>query len=300
MAMDIIARGLATSLLGSNGKIASDKMPTVEGTSELTGFFPVGKLTDPSLVEGKTAEEILLMMLFGVVSPTLTAPSLSIELSTKTPLLIGREATLEGALVFDRGRIDPAYGTSGYRAGLPISFSITDKLIETSNTTYNFKFSFTPTASENFVGYSVSYSEGEQPLNSIGQNFNSPLPAGIIGNQLSIAATYPIYCDEGKEIEFEWIQDEDGDAYQSAFATEATGERQAFAVSNNLKVIGVKTFDDLAQQWNWLGGETAEVSLTYFDTTTVTGESLGEKTDYTLYTHNYLEVGARELRIYVE
>ncbi len=300
MAIDVIARGLATSLLGSNGKIASDKMPTVEGTSELTGFFPVGKLTDPSLIEGKTAEEILLMMLFGVVSPTLTAPSLSIELSTKTPLLIGREATLEGALVFDRGRIDPAYGTSGYRAGLPISFSIADELIETSNTTYNFKFSFTPTEFENFVGYSVSYSEGEQPLNSIGQNFNSPLPAGIIGNQLSIAATYPIYCDEGKEIEFEWFEDEDGEGYSAMFATEATGERQTFSVSNKLKVIGVKTFDDLAQQWNWLGGETAEVSLTYFDTTTVAGESLGEKTDYTLYTHNYLEVGARELRIYVE
>lgn len=300
MAIDIIARGLATSLLGSNGKIASNKMPTVEGTSELTGFFPIGKLTDPSLIEGKTSEEILLMMLFGVVSPTLTAPSLSIELSTKTPLIIGREATLEGALVFDRGRIDPAYGTSGYRAGLPISFSIADELIETSNTTYNFKFSFTPTASENFVGYSVSYSEGEQPLNSIGQNFNSPLPAGIIGNQLSIAATYPIYCDEGKEIEFEWFEDEDGEGYAALFATEATGERQSFSVSNDLKVIGVKTFDDLAQQWNWLGGETAEVSLTYFDTTTVTGESLGETTDYTLYTHNYLEVGARELRIYVE
>jgi len=225
MAIDIIARGLATSLLGSNGKIASNKMPTVEGTSELTGFFPIGKLTDPSLIEGKTSEEILLMMLFGVVSPTLTAPSLSIELSTKTPLIIGREATLEGALVFDRGRIDPAYGTSGYRAGLPISFSIADELIETSNTTYNFKFSFTPTASENFVGYSVSYSEGEQPLNSIGQNFNSPLPAGIIGNQLSIAATYPIYCDEGKEIEFEWFEDEDGEGYAALFATEATGER---------------------------------------------------------------------------
>ena len=252
MAMDIIARGLATSLLGSNGKIASDKMPTVEGTSELTGFFPVGKLTDPSLVEGKTAEEILLMMLFGVVSPTLTAPSLSIELSTKTPLLIGREATLEGALVFDRGRIDPAYGTSGYRAGLPISFSIADELIETSNTTYNFKFSFTPTASENFVGYSVSYSEGEQPLNSIGQNFNSPLPAGIIGNQLSIAATYPIYCDEGNMLDFEWFEDEDGEGYMSAFDFETEGDRQAFAVSNKLKVIGVKAFDELTQSWSWL------------------------------------------------
>ena len=300
MAIDIIARGLATSLLGSNGKIASDKMPTMEGTSDLTGFFPIGKLTDPSLIEGKTAEEILLMMLFGVVSPTLTAPSLSIELSTKTPLIIGRKSILEGALVFDRGSISPAYGTSGFRAGLPISFLIADELIETTDTTCNFKFSITPTVSENKIAYSVSYAEGEQPLNSIGQNFSSPLPAGLITHELSIAATYPIYCDEGKELEFEWFEEEDGSGYVSTFETEAFGERQAFAISNNVKVIGVKTYDDLAQQWNWLGGETAEVSLTYFDTTTVTGESLGETTDYTLYTHNYLEVGERELRIYVE
>ena len=59
MAIDIIARGLATSLVGPDGKIASDKMPTLSGTEGLTGFYPLGKLTDPSLVEGKTAEEIL-------------------------------------------------------------------------------------------------------------------------------------------------------------------------------------------------------------------------------------------------
>lgn len=300
MAIDIIARGLATSLLGSNGKIASDKMPTLEGTSGLEGFYPLGKLTDPSLIEGKTSEEILLMMLFGVVSPTLTAPSLSIELNTKTPLIIGRETQLEGALVFDRGKIDPAYGTSGFRAGLPTSFAIADELIKTTSTTCNFNFSFIPTEMKNKILYSVAYAEGEQPLNSIGQEVDFPLPAGLLSDMLTIAAIYPIYCDEGKELEFEWFEDKDGAGYASTFETEAFGERQAFAISNNLKVVGVKTYDDLAQQWNWLGGETAEVSLTYFDTTTVTGESLGETTDYTLYTHNYLEVGERELRIYVE
>lgn len=300
MAIDIIARGLATSLLGSNGKIASDKMPTIEGTSDLEGFYPLGKLTDPSLIEGKTTEEILLMMLFGVVSPTLTAPSLSIELSTKTPLLIGRESTLEGALVFDRGSISPAYGTSGFRAGLPTSFLIADELIETTDTTCNFKVSITPTSSENKITYSVAYAEGEQPLNSIGQSVDSPLPAGLISGVLEVAAVYPIYCDEGNMLDFEWFEDEDGEGYMSFFDYETKDDRQAFAVSNALTVIGVKSFDELTQQWTWLGGETAEVSLTHFDTTTVTGESLGETTDYTLYTHNYYLVGDRELRVYVK
>jgi hypothetical protein len=130
MAIDNVARGLASSLVGADGKIAGDKMPTLTGTSDLTGFFPVGKLTDSSLVEGKTAEEILLMMLFGVVNPVLTAPKLSIALSADNEVpIIGRPSVIRGSLAFDRGKIDPAYGTSGYRAGEAISYSIGDLIV---------------------------------------------------------------------------------------------------------------------------------------------------------------------------
>jgi hypothetical protein len=48
MAIDIIARGLAASLIGSDGKIDSAKMPVLSGVSDLQGFTPVGSLTDPS------------------------------------------------------------------------------------------------------------------------------------------------------------------------------------------------------------------------------------------------------------
>ena len=168
MAIDIIARGLATSLIGSNGKISSDKMPTLEGTSELTGFTSIGKLTDASLVEGRTAEEILMMMLYGVVSPTLTEPSLSIALSDDSlPLIIGRPSALKGTLTFDRGKIEPAYGTSGYRAGAPISYSVGDTITESSGAQYDFEIELTPTSSNVNLVYGVSYEEGEQPLNSI-------------------------------------------------------------------------------------------------------------------------------------
>ena len=92
MAIDIIARGLATSLIGSDGKIDAGKMPVVSGTSELQGFTSIGKLTDASMVEGKTAEELLLMMLFGIVNPTLTGPSFSAVLNDDNgALIIGRE-----------------------------------------------------------------------------------------------------------------------------------------------------------------------------------------------------------------
>ena len=302
MAIDIIARGLATSLIGSDGKIDAGKMPVVSGTSELQGFTSIGKLTDPSLVEGKTAEEILLMMLYGIVNPVLTEPSLSIALNDDNgALIIGREQTLKGALIFSRGTIDPAYGTSGYRAGVPTMYTIGDNSFETSSTSYDFEITLMPTEKEVVLSYSVAYSAGEQPMNSVGKPFGAPLEAGYLFSSVTIPAAYELYQPSGEAQEFTWFEDKDEQTsgYLSTFAAETPTEKQSFMVSTGMTVIGIKTFNVLSQQWEWLGGSAAE-SLTYFDTEIISGESLGEATNYISYTHNQARCGERELRIYVQ
>lgn len=300
MAIDIIARGLATSLLGSDGKISSSKMPTLQGTSELTGFYPLGKLTDPSLIEGRTVEEILLMMLFGVVNPAYTAPGLTISLDQESlPLIVGRPSVLKGALHFDRGSIDPAYGTSGYRAGVATSYSINGETYESSDSKYEFELTLTPSAGDMLIEYNVQYAEGEQPLNSIGQPVDSPLAAGAITGSITVPTVYMLYNSGAEEVEFTWFEEDDGEGYMSTFASEGSGIQQSFAIAKDVTVIGIKAFDVMTQQWTWLGGQTAAVSLTHFDTTIISGESLGEATDYILYTHNQPASGERELRIYV-
>lgn len=298
MAIDIIARGLASSIIGADGKIASEKMPTIEGTSGLTGFYPLGKLTDPSLIEGKTAEEILLMMLFGVVSPTLTDPSFSVELTSGATAIIGRESQVIGALNFDRGSISPAYGTSGYRAGLPISYLVGDHEEASTATSYNFTVALTPTVGDNEIICQVNYGEGEQPLNSIGQPIGAPLPAGSLFTSFVVKGIYALYIADGSEQEFTYFVEEDGEGYQTIMASEGTGIKQSFAIAKGVTVIGVKVFDDMSQQWVWIGGS-AEDSLATFDTSTLEGESLGEEDDYVLYTHNGSRTGERELRVYV-
>lgn len=301
MAIDIIARGLASSLVDSNGKIATDKMPVLQGTSELSGFTSIGKLTDPSLIEGKTAEEILLMMLYGIVSPTLTNPSFNILLSEENAQpIIGRQTALKGTLTFDRGKIEPAYGTSGYRAGLPISYTINGETIESNVTSYDFSLDVIPTSDIVTLSCSVNYATGEQPVNSIGQPFDSALPAGTLSSSVKLTAVYPLYTASGAEQDFEWFKDDDGHGYLSTFAAEIDGVRQSFAVSNQATVIGVKGYNVLTQQWEWLGSQTAAVSLTYFDTTIISGDSLGEKTDYIVYTYNATPIDERELRIYID
>lgn len=299
MAIDIIARGLASSLLGEDGKISSEKLPALT-PPDGAQFHAVGALTDPSQIEGRTAEEVLLMMLFGIVNPTLIDPSISIELNNVSNFVIGREYALQGTVTFDRGKIAPAYGTSGFRAGLPTSFTVAGNNFTTTETICNFEIIFKPTERENILHYSVNYQQGEQPVNSLGGAFGSPLAAGTLTGSISLDAVYAIYDATGAEISATWFEDESGAGYLATFASESSGVRQSFAISNDLTVVGVKGFDTMIQQWVWLGSEDAEYSLAFFDTTDITGESLGETTHYTLYTYNHMLVGERELRIYVE
>jgi hypothetical protein len=256
-------------------------------------------LNNPDLVTGKTAEEILLMMLYGIVSPTFTEPSLSIALSDENEqLIIGRPSVLKGALTFNRGKIDPAFTTSGYRAGAPINYSIGDHVFETTSTVYDFEIELTPTITKSSLPYSVLYSAGEQPVNSIGQPVGAPLASGLLSSTLELTAAYALYNVDGEEHSFEWFEDESGHGYLSTFTSEGSGKKQMFSVADVLSVVGIKTFNPMTQQWEWLGGS-ANASLTHFDTTTINGESLGETVNYVLYTHNQPAKGERELRIYV-
>ena len=300
MAIDIIARGLATSLIGPNGKISSDKMPTFGATPEGTTFYPIGALTDPSLLEGKTADEILLMILFGTVNPTFTNPSFKASLNTSTTIYAGRKQILTGTLTFNRGKISPANGTSGLRAGAPYSYSVGDQTIESTSLSQAFTIELTPVQGENSIACKVFYNEGEQPLNSAGEIYGTPYPAGSLSYNLTFTAVYPPYSNEGNEIPFITFKESDGEGYQVTMASEgSSGNRQSFAIASVMTVIGIKQFDIISQDWQWIGGD-AESSLETFDTTIISGDSLDESIDYVLYTYNGVQAGERQLRIYVK
>lgn len=293
MAIDTIARGLATSIYGPDGRVAASKMPKVE-IADTTGFTSIGKLTDPNLVAGKTAEEILLMMLFGIVTPALTAPSARLILTEEIPyLVVGEKKTINGVVEFNRGAIEPAYGTSGKRAGFPTSYQVNESVYSSNDLSLSFSIDITAVAGENVISCAVFYSAGEQPLNSVGQPFDAPLPAGMVSKSLSIKGVQQLYAPDYKPMNFNWFEDVDGEGYQAFFASEGSGTKQAFALDSNVSVIGFKAIDPATKEWTWLGSEGPETSLEFFNITE------DKENNRILYTHNYLAVGERELRIYV-
>lgn len=135
-------------------------------------------------------------------------------------------------------------------------------------------------------------------MNSIGQPVGAPLPSGLISSTIELTAAYALYNASGIEQEFEWFEDDAGQGYVSIFASEGSGIQQSFAIADTFTVAGIKTFNPMTQQWEWLGGS-AKASLTHFDTSVIDGESLGEAVNYVLYTHNQPAKGERKLRIYV-
>lgn len=297
MAIDIIARGLATSLIGPDGKISSEKMPTLSTIPTGAQFYPVGALTDPSALEGKTTEAILLMMLFGIVNPILVAPTLGAEADSPTAIA-GHVTTISGTLTFNRGSITPAYGTSGYRAGAPLQYTVNDNPFIAESAQQPFTISFTPTLGVNEIMCSVEYAAGEQPMNSIGNSYDAPLPAGALSTILVIQGISPIYTQDGEPLEFEYFKDTEGEGYQSTVISEGSGQKQSFMLSQNTTVLGVKQWNVVTEQWEWIGGS-PEASLLTFDTALIQGASLGETEDFIAYTHNGSATGERQLRIYV-
>lgn len=298
MAIDLIARGLAASLIGLDGKIASDKLPVFGEVTDTAGFIPIGGVTDPSLLEGKTAEEVVLMMLFSVVTPTLTSPSLSLDLSSSATVIAGQENIISGTLRFNRGTIVPALGTSGFRAGEPTSYVFAGTYYTTSALEVPFSIAYTPVLGENKIAYSVHYSEGEQPLDSKGQPFGAPLAAGTITKTLVMNALYQLYSAEGELLDFTYFKEKDGQGYLTTLSSESSGIKQSFAVAEGVTVVGVKQYDMITSSWSWIGGS-AQASLETFDTTVLSGTALNEPRNYICYTHNGSDRSARELRIYV-
>ena len=106
--------------------------------------------------------------------PTLTNPSASISGGT-TLLETGASVSRTITATFNRGSINPAYGTSGYRSGAAVDYALNGGTAQAGN-------SFTQTVSESNKTFKikVNYAAGEQPKDSKGNNYNSPLPAGYV------------------------------------------------------------------------------------------------------------------------
>lgn len=178
----------------------------ISGTSGITydlsspAAVEVGGITAGTVLTGKTSNELLEEILVPTLFPTFTTPDNGISGAAPTTQEVGATSPdFTVTATFDRGTIDPAYGTSGFRSGLPNTYTFTGSQLPASTSTTSLSVdndvtAHTITLGTNNWAATVSYDAGEQPLDSEGGNYDSPLGASTTGSKATeITGLYPYF-----------------------------------------------------------------------------------------------------------
>lgn len=174
---------------------------SAELSADLTAAISVGGITSgKSYEEGTPLETLFRDMLEPTLYPSFTAPSASLSYSASQYYAVGGTVpALSATVSLNRGTINPAYGTSGYRAGAATGFAISTSGADTEYSDSGSSGSFSvPALTRSTKGNIVitgtaSYAEGEQPKDSKGGDYDSPLPAGSKTASKTVSFIQPYY-----------------------------------------------------------------------------------------------------------
>lgn len=237
---------------------------------------------------GTPVEDILSDMLSPTLYPTLEPPSATLSATGDRLLETGSSQNSTFTIAFSRGSINPAYGTSGYRSGEATSYTLNDTT-QASNT-----FSKTVNATNASFQGSVAYGAGEQPKDSSGANYGTPLAAGsantntinfefvdaLWANTTAIAtvAKLALVSKTAKQKDF-------------AFPAQTVANPEIFDIPSDWTVTAVQVKNDLSGLY-----EDAASQFTVTDTTH--NDAAGNSVAYKRYTFNLgYSTGARSVRV---
>lgn len=276
---------------------------TEKYTNSTPTVVEVGGIPAGTTFEGVTISEVFNMMLYPELFPSLTAPSLTLTDNIATLVEVGSTNTVTLSATFSRGTISPAYGTSGYRSGLPSSYVYTIAGVEdtvTSTALTNTKsVSYTPTT----VGTTtwsckVNYSTGEQPLSSKGNNYSTALTEGTTATKsTSTTAVYAFYATTSAlgTLTKQTLSDGSAGYYEASMVADTSTSYQTIDLHEDIATVtGVMQLNTLSNTWEWINGsKTNSVAAFTASTTTHDNET------YKRYTNNTGSIGARQLRFYI-
>lgn len=306
-------------LVGKNGIVIRD---TSVGTIEIdaSGFSggsggtyqndtPVSKTVggintgETFFMDEKTFADTMAQMFYPTGYPNLSNPNNTISTGTSIIQEIGNVIDFTIITTFSRGSINPAYGTSGYRSGLPTSYEYTGAQLPTFHTTGGYSDNQYVTnylvlqGSQEWTS-KVHYNMGEQPVDSEGHPYDSALPAGSTSfKPLSIEGVYPIFATtssistDTKQPLYSMITTS---MVELDMATEDGINRQSFEIpyewelSNPLSTV--ETYNTAAGQW-------VETGLATWDASTIYKTIYSNIVTYTKYIYNGPQRGSNKIRL---
>lgn len=276
-------------------------------TNPLPSAITVGGIAAGTTFSNRTITQMFDDMLYPELFPSLTNPSSGFTSSVTGLREIGEVlGTITFSSTFSRGSISPAYGTSGFRSGLPSQYDFTGSGIPANEASTSLSNTQTATSytvvsgAQSWTGR-VTYSAGEQPLSSKGNNFNSPLAGGQTSAiTRTITGVYPWFATSVEMVTLtkQALAAHNASYFEVSMSAESGSDKQTADFPTVFSAItGIQFYNSVSSAWEWIGGSKANSLLT-FTTSATTQTVQGSVINYTKYAHNGSTIGARQLRFY--
>ena len=287
---------------GSGNELYTGKTPS---TIDLGGIVAGTTLT------GKTYTQLFQELLVPTITPTLVNPTNSFSDNANSLYEIGCSVpSISFTSSFNRGSITLDGTFQNYRSGLPNTHCFSGTDLTTTVPSTNLSESQTIT---NYMilqgiqtwGACVAYDEGAQPLDSNGDCYGTPLPAGTTSAKTqNIEGVYPLYatCNNISTL------DKISPLYSMLnsnnividLIAESGGYKQKFEIPqtwvDSRGLDAVAQWDTAALIWKYPGGSES-ASLNIWDVNNVTETIQGNSINYYQYTYNSTDRGAVRIRL---
>jgi hypothetical protein len=258
--------------------------------NQLTTGITVGGIDSGTTYEaGTSMETIFNDLLNPTLYPSFTNPSASLSGTGDKLLESGATLAVTLTATFNRGTINPAYGTSGYRSGAATGYTLNSGTEQVTNT-----WSETVSAANKTFTASVAYAAGEQPKDSKGGDYSTPLAAGSVNtNTVSYDFVDAMWANTAAINTIAKLSLVAKSAKQRdlTFPAQTVANPEVFDVPASWTVTAVQVKNDLSGAW-----EDASAQFTVTDTTH--NNAAGTSVNYKRYTFNLgVDTGSRQIRV---
>ncbi len=221
--------------------------------------------------------------------PSFTAPSATISATGSKLLEVGATLSSTITTTFSRGTISPSYGTNGYRSGAATSYALNGGTSQASN-----EFTETVSGSNKSFQVTVEYAVGEQPKDSNGDNYDSPLAAGsVTSNTINFEFVNALWSNTADitSIAKNSLVSKGTKQNTFNFPAATVANPETFDVPASWTITAVEVLNTLSNQW-----ENCASEFTITDTTH--DDAGGDSTSYKRYTNNLgYAMDSRKIRI---
>lgn len=275
---------------------------SAELTDDLTTAIDVGGIeAGTEYTQGTSLETIVRDLLEPTLYPTIVEPKITLSVP-QTLFEVGTDTYVQPTGTISRGLITPAYGTNGYRAGVPDADSI-------ANCGWYYKDGdyWQEWFGSHANGFRVSnatpswrvstiFADGEQPKDSKGNNYQTPYSNsdGEYSNAISFTFVNAMWANTasiGTVAKLSLINNNTTKQRDMVFPAQTVANPEVFDIPASWNVTAVQVKNDLNNQF--------EDASSQFSVTDVTHDDAGgTSTAYKRYAFNMgIATGSRVVRV---